>query len=197
MKKKSSSDEKQGLLAIGDILKTHPFEGYWGCALVLTAGEKIDKYDPMCHIGITTAVFTHDYCFNELDISNLKIIEIERKYRAAPNNYVPLYKETCIGIYSRKINSFVNRIGNIDVSSIFTIKLTFKVGNGSDGGWPLCGSVSRSLGYDAIHAWRSVHDRTQWLLDIDAAHKSHEAMLVRIKEEERQKRIKAKSKKAP
>ena len=91
----------------------------------------------------------------------------------------------------------MNRIGNIDVSSIFTIKLTFKVGNGSDGGWPLCGSVSKWMGYEAIHAWRSVHGRTQWLVEIDAADKSHEAMLIRIKEEERQKRIKAKSNKAP
>lgn len=187
------SEKKQELLETGDVLKTHPFEGYWGCALVLTAREKVDRSDPMCHIGITSAIFRHDYAFDELDLPNLKILQIDRKYRAAPNTYVPLHRETCIGIYSRKINSSVNRIGKIDISSFIPCKLLFEAGNGSDGGWPFCGSVSKWLGSDAVHAWRAVNDREQWLLDMAAADKSHEDMLIRIKEEGRQKRLTAKA----
>jgi hypothetical protein len=173
---------KPKVFACGDVVKTHPFDGYWGCALVLTARDKTEEFNPMCHIGITPVVFTRDYKFQELDISTLTIMECETEIRVGPYTYAPLRRAKCIGIYARKINSSVNLIGNIDVSSIIPNQLSFEVGDGTNGGWPLCGPVSASLGCEAVHAWRSVHDRTTWLSDVVAARKSHEEMLLRLKE---------------
>ncbi len=58
----------------------------------------------------------------------------------------------------------------------------FVAGDSTDGGWPMRGSVSQNLGYEAVHAWRMVNDREQWLLDISEAEKTHEEMLQRLKE---------------
>ena len=185
---------RRRLLEVGDVLKTHPFDGYWGCALVLTARDKTAQFDPMCHIGVTSTVFTHDYEFNEIRPRDLEIVQFDREARVEPNDYRPLRHESCIGIYSRRITPAVRVIGNIDVSHVAPGPLTFEVGSGSDGGWPLCGRVSVSLGYEAVHAWRAVHDRNQWLADVDAARRSHEELLLRVREAERQKDLKSKKK---
>ena len=178
------------LLEIGDVLKTNPVDGYWGCALVLSVRGKTEEFDPMCHIAVTSTVFRRDYELSDLDVPTLAILEFDRQARVGPNEYVPLRHETAIGIYARKHTDAVNVVGNIDVSFITPDPLTFDVGNGSDGGWPLCGPVEKSLGYEAVHAWRAVHDRENWLADIDAARKSHEALMERLAEERRSKRKK-------
>lgn len=181
-----SKTPKAKLLAVGDVLKTNPTEGYWGCAIVLTARDKIDRFDPMCHIGITTTIFRHDYDFRELDLSSLQILEFDRQIRVAPGTYAALRRETCIGIYSRKLNPSAVVIGSIDISSLAPRSLEFVVGNGADGGWPLCGPVKAHLGSEAVASWRSRHDKEQWLNDLTTARTSHEQMLVRLKEQEQQ-----------
>ena len=195
MREKPRRAAKQRLVAIGDVLKTHPMDGYWGCALVLSARDKTGQFDPMSHIGITSLVFTHDYAFHELDLKGLEILEDDVSIRVGPGSYAHWRRSLCIGIYSRRITPAVHVIGNLDVASLVPAPLTFEAGDGTDGGWPFCGRVEESLGYEAVHAWRSVHDRTQWLSDIAAAEKSHEEMLVRLKEEDRQKRKNAKARK--
>ncbi len=50
---------KPMLLNKGDVIKTVPMEGYWGCALVLSSRDKVDGFDPMCHIAITPLIFRH------------------------------------------------------------------------------------------------------------------------------------------
>lgn len=192
MKKKATTPK---LLVVGDVLKTHPTEGYWGCAIVLTAQDKTDRFDPMCHIAVTTTIFRHDYAFSELDISSLQVLQFDRQIRLAPDTYAPLHRQTCIGIYSRKMNQSVVVIGNTDVSFLAPKPLGFEVGEGVDGRWPLCGPVRDQLGSEAVASWRAVRDNEQWLEDVAAARMSHEQMLVRLKErekEERQKRQEAK-----
>ena len=74
-------------------------------------------------------------------------------------------------------------------------RVGFEVGEGVDGRWPLCGPVRDQLGSEAVASWRAVRDNEQWLEDVAAARMSHEQMLVRLKErekEERQKRQEAK-----
>ena len=170
------------LLSLGDVLRTHPLDGYWGCAIVLTVREKTEQFDPMCHIGITTAVFRHEYGFGEINPSNLTILQHDQEIRIAPYTYRPLGKETCIGIYSRKVTPAVAVIGSVDPSSIYPARLKFVAGDSTDGGWPFCGKIDSSLGYEAVHLWRAENDREAWLKDIAAAEKSHEEMLVRLKD---------------
>jgi hypothetical protein len=172
---------KNNLLSFGDVLRTCPREGYWGCAVVLTARDKTKQFHPMCHIGITTSVFTHEYSFAELKVADLEVLQFDRQIRVAQNTYKPFRKETCIGIYSRIIIPPVVVIGNIDPSQIYPFPLEFIAGDTTDGGWPFCGKIPQSLGSEAIHWWREEHDSEAWQKEIAEAEKSHEEMLIRLK----------------
>lgn len=176
------------ILSRGDVLKTNPLEGYWGCALVLSAQDETPESDPMCHIGITSTVFTHDYDFEELEIEKLEILQRDRQIRTGLDLACATVRETSIGMYSRAVDSSIDIIGNVDVSSVFTAPLEFKFGDGTGDGWPGCGVVEKSLGYEAVHEWRSVHDRAQWLQDMAEAERTHREMLAALAEEDREKR---------
>jgi hypothetical protein len=169
-------------LVLGDVLRTHPFDGYWGCAIVLTVRDKTNEFGPMCHIGITPIVFTQEFDFDDLNDSAFEILRFNRSVRVAPYSYASDGQATCIGVYSRRITPSVVVIGNIDPSSVHSASLKFVAGNGADGGWPFCGKVEESLGGEAVHSWRVEHDREQWVADIAEAEKSHEEMLMRLKE---------------
>jgi len=173
------------LLDTGDVLITHPHPEYWGCALVLTARGAPDG----CLIGITPAVFRHEFAFSELDLDRLSILEFDREIRQADGTYRHLRRETCIGIYTRRPNANVRVIGHVDVASLALPELNFDVGDGSNGGWPLYGPVGDHLGGEAIAAWRAVHDRERWLQELDAARKRTDEMFARIREEDRLKRL--------
>ena len=155
MKKKATTPK---LLVVGDVLKTHPTEGYWGCAIVLTVQDKTDRFDSMCHIAVTTTIFRHDYAFSELDISSLQVLQFDRQIRLAPDTYAPLRRQTCIGIYSRKMNQSVVVIGNTDVSFLAPEPLGFEVGEGVDGRLPLFSPVKDQLGSEAVASWMALHD---------------------------------------
>ena len=184
-------------LEVGDVLKTHPSEGYWGCAVVLSCRGKTERFNPMCHIGITTVVFTHDYRFEELDTSKLEILTSDVEIRVAPYQYIHSRRKTCIGLYASKVNSHVNvigRIGRSEARRIYPHRLAYRVGDGANGGWPFYGPVRASLGHEAVGEWRSVHDRASWEKDIAAAEKSFEEMFSRLAREAREKRKRKNSK---
>jgi hypothetical protein len=184
------------LLEAGDVLITHPDSEYWGCALVLTARGATDGFDPMCHIGITPAIFRREFAFSELDLDRLSILEFDREIRLADGTYTHLRRETCIGIYSRRYTASVRVIGRVDVASLSVPQLSFDVGNGADGGWPLYGPVQGHLGSEAVAAWRAVHDRERWLQYRDAARKRTEEVFARIRESERRKRLARKTRRS-
>lgn len=169
------------LLSKGDVIKTNPFPGYWGCGIVLTDREKTNEYDPMCLIGIMDIVFTHDYLFEEINFTKLKILQSGVYLRTDLNEYKFHRKVICIGIYSRKMKIDLKIIGKLGVFPFPLPSLSFAVGDGSDGRWPMCGSVENSLGFEAVHTWRSIHDKENWEKDILKARKSHEDMLLKLK----------------
>lgn len=158
----------------GDLIKTNPLDGYWVCSLVLKTRDETSDSDAMCHVAITNAVFDHDFDISEIDIENLKII-----HNTNYEDEVVL----CIQIYASRLKKDIEVIGNLEPNSFYIEPLDFKVGNGSDGGWPQCGPLEKSLGYEAVHKWRSVNDRAAWLRDIASAEKSHKEMLERLKNE--------------
>lgn len=167
------------LLHIGDVLKTNPIDGYWGCAVVLTERESTSQLDPMCHIAIATTVFRRDFTFDDLNLSQLEVLVFERGVRVAPQTYVPRI-ETCIGVYSRKRNP-LPILGKVDPQSVFSDPLAFVAGDGTDGGWPFCGNVTPILGNEAVHAWRAEHDTEAYNREVAEAEASHEAVLDRLK----------------
>jgi nitrogen regulatory protein PII-like uncharacterized protein len=156
----------------GDLLKSNPLNGYWVCSIALSNKPKSSEFNAMSHVGITNAVFDHDFDFKDIDPSKLKIIHTMDD----EDNMV-----SCIAIYASKLVKDITVIGKLDADSYFKYPLEFKIGNGSDGGWPQSGPLKKSLGYQAVHQWRAVNDREAWLNDIAEAERSHEAMLARIK----------------
>lgn len=85
-------------------------------------------------------------------------------------------REVCIGIYKRKVTTDLSVLGRVDSACIRTPPLSFQIGNGSDGGWPLC-RLGGNFGSEAIDEWRRVHDRVRYLDEGEKATLSHEAML--------------------
>ncbi|MCL2309088.1 MAG: hypothetical protein FWC42_02270 [Proteobacteria bacterium] len=178
---------KYEYLEASDVLKTTPFDGYWGCTLVLTASDQ-ENGARLCYIGITPLVFTHDYQFEDIETSNLTILGANIEIRVAPNQYAHLRRSPCIGIYGRVKTPNTKVIGRIDVNHVYPHPLTYQIGNGADRGWPLYGVVPASLGTEAVHEWRAIHDTENLAADIAAAQASHEQMLSHLASKSRGKR---------
>ena len=139
------------LLETGDVIKTHPREDRWGCAIVLNTG-KLDiggRMADVCLVGITDVILPHDYALADIDTAGLRIHAGKRGIRLADGTHAER-DEVFIGMYLRTIPAGLQVIGRIDTASIRTPPLVFVVGNGSDGGWPLCGPIGPRLGYEAI-----------------------------------------------
>lgn len=158
----------------GDVLKSNPLQGFWVCTIVLTYSPKNDEFNAMSHTAVTNAVFDYDFLFSDIDLSNLKIIHVDNH----EDDFVP-----CIEIHTSKLPKEVEIIGQIDPEPLYPNKLAFEIGNGSDGGWPMCGHLNSSLGFQAVHQWRSLNDRESWLEDIATSEASHLAMLERLRNE--------------
>ena len=86
---------------------------------MLTSREKTVDFNPMCHIGIMTSVFTHEYRFEELDLPRLQILRFEREARVGPAEYRTLRLETCIGVYARRVTPTVTVIGNVEPTGLY------------------------------------------------------------------------------
>ena len=174
---------KKKLLNKGDVIKTHPRKGFWGCAVVISQREKTEDRDPMCHIAITSVVFQHDYEFSELDTSKLDVLVFDREYRLKPNE-VFTKREILIGVYSRKVDDSVKIIGNIDTSRIHDGPLPFEPWYDLEVTYPLCGKVDASfLGGEAVTTWRRTRDREAVENEILAADKEHWDLIARMKRE--------------
>lgn len=171
----------------GDVIKTHPREGYWGCAVVLTEPREEKGGRPLCHIGITPIVMLHDYGWTEIASTQLSILDFDRGIRTAPRSYLARH-ETCIGLYTSDPHPHLPIIGGVDPIRVFATALTFEVGDGTNGKYPLYGPIAPHLGYEAIASWMRVHNPAQWQAVVDAARESYERTSATLKEEERQER---------
>lgn len=172
---------KQKLLEKGHLIQTNPSEGYWGCAVVLSERDKTKDSDPICHIGITPFVFRHEFAIEDLDISHLSILKTDTFIRVAPNKSEYLRTSYAIGIFTRKIKQSVKILDKVDVTNIFPDDLSFNIGDGTDGGWPMSGSISMNLGFEAVHEWRKLNDYDAWKSECEEAEKSFEEMIQKRK----------------
>ncbi|MEK7413156.1 MAG: hypothetical protein AAB263_07550 [Planctomycetota bacterium] len=149
---------KSKLLATGDVIKTHPREGYWGCAVVLNLRVKTKEFNPFCHIGITPLVFQHDYEWSDIADIPLSIVEFDRGIRLIPGKYFTR-RETCIGIYDARPHPDLPVIGRVDPTTVFSGPLDFdQIGDATKDKWPLCGRVGADLGYEAVLVWKKHHN---------------------------------------
>src|SRR5690348_18501595 len=97
----------------GDVIKTHPREGFWGVAVVLTAPFEEAGLRARCHIGITSLVLKHDFEWGDIAGTQLSILEFERGVRTGPMTYTTRL-ETCIGQYVAETHPSLPVLGNVD-----------------------------------------------------------------------------------
>ena len=171
----------------GDVIKTHPRDGFWGCAVVLSDPQQLGTLRPVCHIGVTPWILQHDFEWSELGDKDLCILEFERGVRTGPDEY-RARRDTCIGLYTAKAHPLLPVIGRVDPTRVFRKALKFEVGDGTDGKYPLCGPVAEHLGSEAVNAWLRVHDPDRWQAERDEGRDRYERLSKAIREEEREKR---------
>lgn len=176
---------KRYVLQLGDVIETHPREGFFGIALVLAVCDATAEFDPLCLIGITTAIFHRPIEMGDVHVEDLTIVELDVEARTGPNAYAPLRHHVCIKIHGRKLPPTMRVLGRVDTSRLKLGPLGFEVGDGTSGRYPLYGPIAEHLGSEAVIAWRLIHDRAQFFADRDASRMAHEELLLRMKTQRR------------
>ena len=147
----------------GDLIQTHPQRGFWGCAVVLSARDSTDQFHPMSHIGITTLITKQKYPLSSIDPKQLEIVEFSPVIRVAKDEYCQSTEpRKSIGIYTLKSAAALKIIGRINPLDIYDKPLSFDVGDGTKGTFPLCGPIPENLGNEAVVAWRLIHDKDRF-----------------------------------
>jgi len=141
----------------------------------------------MCHIGVTPWILEHDFEWSEIADKDLCILEFERGVRTGPGEYRAC-RDTCIGLYTAKAHPRLPVVGSVDPPRGFKNPLTFEVGDGTDGKYPLCGPVAEHLGSEAVSAWLRVHDPDRLQAEGAGGRDRYERLSEAIREEEREKR---------
>ena len=134
----------------GDVLRTHPRDGYWGWVVVLGVRAATRELHPTCLLGLTPWVFEHEYGFAELEHDRPVFLQ------EAGHPVLRLY--TCKRLVG------VTRIGTFDLGGVDHPKVSFEPGE-----WrPLCGPLDRLVGREAVLAWRKLHDSERLEAEIAA-----------------------------
>lgn len=175
-------------LEIGSVIRTNPSEGFWGCAVVLSAFDGTSELHPCSHIGVTNFISRTAFDAAALDFSTLEILTFTPKIRVAPHEYAEMQRRKTIGIYTVTNATRLDVIAKIEPTTIYNRPLTLEVGDGTDGTYPLCGPVPDYLGQEAVVAWRRVHDRDRLEAEELASRERFEVFEQSRLEENRRKR---------
>jgi hypothetical protein len=176
----------------GDVIRTNPQEGYWGCAVVL---DRIILNPPfnseVCHIATTCVVRKNEFTLEEVDSSELEVLEFEKHYSPVRDS---LYVKTelCIQKYPLVAKHAVELIGSIDPVKIYNGPLSADIG-GHPGGFPLQNRIDKYLGNEAVITWRRKYDKDAWDAFVavqDAAYFDQEEERLRKNREARNARTK-------
>jgi hypothetical protein len=158
----------------GNVIRTNPDDGYWGCAIVLDRFSLSPMFpkSEACHIATTGLVKRSFYELADVDASELKPLLFEQHYQ--PTRDSPLYVKTvtCIEKYALLGKHQVDVIGTIDPLQIYGGPLSTTFGN-FPGGFPLRMKIDRYLGNQAVIAWRRKYDREAWDAKVAASNATH------------------------
>ena len=139
----------------GDVIQTSPEDGYYGIAVVLDNGTRIELDTgkmsfPMCHIAITPLIYDHPVNVDNIDHSLLKPLIFNRCFclKGQPTFY---RRETMVHIY-RNINSLhLPVIGKVNPMIVFPGELSWRPQGDI---FYLCGEIDRLFGREAYIAWK-------------------------------------------
>lgn len=178
-------------LKAGDVIRTHPHEGFWGCAIVLADYPANESVEPRCHIAITPIVRRQSYRWEDLAGETLTVLEFLEYYRPTPD--VKRFRtKTCITLYPNTKLPQLDLIARTDPGTVYGGPLSPRVGPGP-GEYPLGSRVDPTwLGIEAVITWRRVHDQATWEAEVaaaDAAYFAREAArLAKLREQARRRR---------
>jgi hypothetical protein len=149
----------------GDVIRTHPQRGYWGCAVVLdriqVALAPTVKVDAAL-IAITNAVRLKPFELADLVPAEMKVLIFERHYQPTADGPVYKKREMSIAKYPiRKGNkaALVKVIGSLDPSRIYEGPRSGRIAK-APGEFPLMGSdINSFLGNEAAITWRRKYDK--------------------------------------
>lgn len=93
---------KFSLFKRGDVIRTNPQEGFYGIAVVLDDGRKLElspnKWSyPMCHIAITPLIYDFEVTMKDVDLSQIYPMKYTRCYQL--KNIPDFFKEEFISTY--------------------------------------------------------------------------------------------------
>lgn len=143
----------------GLVIRTQPRAGYWGCVVVLTARDSTKELDPACHLATAVLIRREKYEWSSVEPHELAIVTWRSNVRVGPNDYrLDPRVRTSIGIYTVRSADGLDIVGDVDPLAIHPHPLTFDVGDGTAGKYPLCGPIKPSLGSEAVVAWRALHE---------------------------------------
>lgn len=163
--------------------------------MVLKTRKRTSEFNSFCLIGITPVILRHDFVWEEVARRKFSIMEFVQNFRVFPGD-TRTRRVTCLGWYDARPLAGLPTIGKVDASRVFEGPVTFRIGDGTSGRWPLCGRIDMYLGMEAVIAWRRIHDAAQLALDEEARRADLDEHLARVKQEERDKRAARKLKKA-
>ena len=143
----------KSLLKSGDVIRTNPFPGYWGIAIVLSEQGKTSEFDPMCHIALTPLIFQHAIDMSELRIEDLSVLEIEG-WNADPFGTNTEAKKV-IGVYSRYVGEAISVIGTINPKTLYDGPLPFSPDYGLESATIWCARARLRAWIFTIMPWRN------------------------------------------
>jgi len=94
-----------------------------------------------------------------------------------------------IGIYALPRQLPLPVIGVTDPTKVFSGPLRYEAGDGTAGTFPFCGPLAANLGYEAVNAWRAIHEPEAWAAELQSARESHERLMQKLATEAKQKRL--------
>lgn len=148
------SKRQHSIFYRGDIIRTNPEKGFYGIAVVLDDGERMEispgrwSY-PMCHIAVTPLIFQFEVDIDDIDMSALKPMMFFTYFGQAEKK-IPWREKLCIDIYTTRNKPNLPIIGKIDPILVYDSPLPFIV---SENGFHLCGDVDSFLGREAYVKW--------------------------------------------
>lgn len=138
----------------GDVIRTNPQAGFYGIAVVLDDGVRLElspnKWSyPMCHIAITPLIYDFEVTMKDIDLSQLLPLRFQRYYQL--KNTPEFFKEELlVHIYTTRNVSQLSVIGNIDPSNIYPDDLSWQPESDR---FFFCGDVQKHLGREAYIHW--------------------------------------------
>lgn len=146
--------KKMQYFSKGDVIRTEPEKGYYGIAVVLSEGTRIEVAPgkmsyPLCHIAITPLLFQHPVSLDEVNRNDLQVLTFERNAKRSDGAAIHWNTETCVYIYTNRNKAGLTIIGNINPSEIYKEPLLYE---------PLkdrfffCGDADNFLGREAYIA---------------------------------------------